>query len=66
MTKPEPARYRTTNWKSYNDAPEATRFAADLAGQGHGVYGDQGGATWPTARVLRRCGPVLLDGEGTL
>ena len=20
MTKPEPARYRTTNWKSYNDA----------------------------------------------
>ncbi|EEX14897.1 transposase IS4 family protein [Citreicella sp. SE45] len=22
MSKPEPARYRTTNWKSYNDALE--------------------------------------------
>ena len=72
MSKPDPARYRTTNWKSYSEPlmrhwfehngerAEAARVATDLARQGHGVAGAQGGSHGATAGVLRCSDPVLM------
>lgn len=45
---------------------KAAQIAADPAGQGHAVDGDQGPASRPPACVLRCGGPVLLDGKGAL
>ncbi len=41
MTKPEPARYHTTNWKSYNGALKQRGSLLIWLGQGHGVARSQ-------------------------
>ncbi|EBA17665.1 probable transposase [Roseobacter sp. SK209-2-6] len=66
MRKPEPARYRTTNWKSYNDA---------LTGRGSLLIWLDKDLVWqaPKGRsqgspccVFRCSDPVLFDGENTV
>ena len=66
MSKPDPARYRTTNWKSYNEALKRRGSLLIWLDKDMVWLAPKAGRTWATAGVLRCGDPVLSDGEGAI
>src|SRR6056297_221142 len=66
MSKPSPARYRTTNWSSYNAALRKRGSMLIWVDQGDGLVGAAKRSPRPSSRLLRCRDPILPLGQGAV
>jgi len=65
MSKPEPTRYRVTNWKVCNEALKCLGLLLNLVRQGHGVVRHEDQPAW-TAFTVLRCGDPIQPHDENL